>query len=155
MALYFALANDENADAAIWLINPLKMNVTMGYGEYVPPITYRTVEKYLVGAFKDESRNRYSQGCRDKIIACHGVGNDLRMYVQQSNFTVHDSEFPLDVLLQQDKACDYLYKIRIPQQGKRTLLKELDVLGVRGSTIFPDAEHIALEQNALFEQGSM
>ena len=68
---------------------------------------------------------------------------------------MHNSEIPLDVLLCEDKKCDYLYKIRILKQAKATLLKGLDILGFRASTIFPDAEHIALEQNAHFENGAL
>lgn len=155
VALYFALANNRDSDAAVWVLNPLKMNKAMEYGEYVPPISYKSVEAYLVGAFKDESSSCYEQGPKDKTIACHGVGNDIRMYVQQSDFTVHNSEIPLDVLLAEDKKCDYLYKIRILKQVKTTLLNGLDLLGFRASTIFPDAEHIALEQNAHFENGAL
>ena len=153
VALYFALANNSDSDAAVWVLNPLKMNKAMKYGEYVPPMSYKTVGDYLVGAFKDESPSGYEQGPKGKIIACHGVGNDMRMYVQQSDFTVHNSEICLDELLCKDKSCDYLYKIRILIQAKTALLEGLDILGFRASTIFPDAEHIALEQNALFENG--
>ena len=59
------------------------------------------------------------------------------------------------LLLCKDKECDYLYKIRILKQAKAALLKGLDILGFRASTIFPDAEHIALEQNAHFENGEL
>ena len=54
VALYFALVNNRDSDAAIWVLNPLKMNKVMEYGEYVPLISYETVADYLVGAFKDE-----------------------------------------------------------------------------------------------------
>lgn len=53
------------------------MNKVMEYGEYVPPISYEMVEDYLVGAFKDESLSGYEQGPKDKIIAYHGVVNDI------------------------------------------------------------------------------
>ena len=130
VALYFALANNRDSDAAVWVLNPVKMNKAMEYGEYVPPISYKTVEGYLVGAFKDESSSGYEQGPKDKIIACHGVGNDLRMYGQQSDFTVHNSEIPLDVLLCKDKECDYLYKIRILKQAKGSIAKGVRYFGI-------------------------
>lgn len=69
-----------------------------------------------------------------------------RMYVQQSDFTIHSTTERLDQILTLDESCDYFYKIRIPQQIKKQLLAQLDVMGFRESSIYPDMEHIAKEQ---------
>ena len=45
----------------------------MGYGKYVPPMNYGGVNEYLEGAFDDKRPHS------EKIIACHGIGSDLRM----------------------------------------------------------------------------
>ena len=84
-----------------------------------------------------------SQG---KIIACHGVGCDLRMYVQQSDFTIHSTTERLDQILKLDESCDYFYKIRIPRKIRKKLLVQLDAMGFHESSIYPDMEHIAKEQ---------
>ena len=82
----------------------------------------------------------------NRIIACHGVGSDLRMYVQQSDFTIHSTSEHLDKILMADESCDYFYKIRIPQQIREQLLVQLDAMGFHESSIYPDMEHIAKEQ---------
>ena len=52
----------------------------------------------------------------------------------------------LDRLLSLDESCDYLYKIRIPQQIRKQLLVQLDAIGFHESSIYPDMEHIAKEE---------
>lgn len=144
VALYFAVSNQENMDAAVWAMNPMKLNQKVGYGEYVPPISYKSLEGDLEGAFSDKKDGAIKH--EERVLACHGVGNDLRMYVQQSDFTIHSSTEQLDRLLYLDESCDYLYKIRIPQQIRENLARQLNALGFHESSIYPDMEHIAKEE---------
>ena len=97
------------------------------------------ITKTAVGSNDDNE----SQG---KIIACYGVGCDLRMYVQQSDFTIHSTTERLDQILKLDESCDYFYKIRIPRKIRKKLLVQLDAMGFNESSIYPDMEHIAKEQ---------
>lgn len=110
----------------------------------MPPISYDSLRGDLEGAFSNHDNN--DNESQSRIIACHGVGCDLRMYVQQSDFTIHSTTERLDQILKSDESCDYFYKIRIPQQIKKQLLAQLDVMGFRESSIYPDMEHIAKEQ---------
>lgn len=98
----------------------------------------------MEGAFSNHDNDDY--GLQNRIIACHGVGCDLRMYVQQSDFTIHSTAERLDQILKLDESCDYFYKIRIPQQIRKQLLAQLDAMGFHESSIYPDMEHIAKEQ---------
>lgn len=144
VSLFFALDEKEptDRDAALWALDAQRLNNRMGEGAYLFPMGYRTVEKYLRGAF--DGRVEKSE----KIIACCGMGTDLRMYVQQSNFTVHDTtHLALDEMIE---AQDILWKARIPGEVKRTLMDELKLLGFHESTIYPDMQHIANEQRAKF-----
>ena len=134
----------QNKDAAVWVLNPMKLNEKAEYGTYVPPINYKSLEGDLEGAFSDKDNE--SIKLQKRIVACHGVGNDLRMYVQQSDFTIHSSAEKLNRILAMDDACDYFYKIRIPKDSCKSLLNQLDALGFHESTIYPDMEHIAQEQ---------
>lgn len=142
VALYFAVQpegeNDKsnNVDAALWLMDPLDLNINQGYGEYIPPMDYRTVSEMLIPVFNDKLPSN------DRIIACSSVENDLRMYVQQSVFTIHGTNTPLDVIY-----CQYniLRKLIIPFDAKSLIRLQLRMLGFKLSTIFPDVEHVALE----------
>lgn len=146
VALYFALSSNKNAktDAAVWVLNPMKRNQKVGYGEYVPPISYDSLSGDLEGAFSNHDNDDNEP--QNRIVACHGVGSDLRMYVQQSDVTIHSTTEQLDKILMSDESCDYFYKIRIPQQIRKQLLAQLDAMGFHESSIYPDIEHIAWEQ---------
>lgn len=146
VALYFALSSQEDKDAAVWALNPMKLNKKVEYGAYVPPINYKSLEGDLEGAFSDKGDE--SIKLPQRIVACHGVGNDLRMYVQQSDFTIYSSAEKLNRILAVDDTCDYFYKIRIPKDFCKILLNQLDALGFHESTIYPDMEHIAREQKS-------
>ena len=150
VALYFALSSDEDAktDAAVWVLNPMKLNKKVGYGEYVPPISYDSLSGDLEGAFSNHDND--DNKSQNRIIACHGVGSDLRMYVQQSDFTIHSTSEHLDKILMSDESCDYFYKIRIPQQVRKQLLVQLDAIGFHESSIYPDMEHIAREEANMY-----
>ena len=150
VALYFALSSDEDAktDAAVWVLNPMELNKKVGYGEYVPPISYDSLSGDLEGAFSNH--NNDDNKSQNRIIACHGVGSDLRMYVQQSDFTIHSTSEHLDKILMSDESCDYFYKIRIPQQIRKQLLVQLDAIGFHESSIYPDMEHIAREEANMY-----
>lgn len=112
-------------------------------GPYLFPMDYQTMKPFLVGAF-DVAKDHRSE----KIIACSGISHDLRVYVQQSSFTVHDTEkLALDELPETE---DFLWKIRIPNECRAFFLETLQMLEIHESTIFPDMEHIAEEQRARF-----
>lgn len=59
VALYFALSSDKDAktDAAVWVLNPMKLNKKVGYGEYVPPISYDSLSGDLEGAFSNQDND--------------------------------------------------------------------------------------------------
>lgn len=142
VALYFAvLSNGENdpyndIDAGLWLIDPLDLNTDQGYGRYIPPMNYRSVSDMLIPVFNDKVPSN------GKIIACSSVENDLRMYVQQSTFTIHGTDEPLNQVY---GASNVVRKLIIPADRKPPLRFQLKMLGFHLNTIFPDIEHVAAE----------
>lgn len=135
VACYFALEkNRENKnDSCIWVLIPRKVNIQEGFGEYVYPIDAYTVQQMLIPAFKDKTK------FEDKIIACHSVKKDLRMYSQQSSFTVHNSQRKLEDICD-DKT---LFKFIIPHHCKEKMYESVNILGISTSFIYPDMEHVS------------
>ena len=86
----------QRLHAAVWVLNPMELNKKVGYGEYVPPISYDSLRGDLEGAFSNQDNDdNESQG---KIIACHGVGCDLRMYTRlidrwQPDYSIHTEDY--------------------------------------------------------------
>lgn len=139
IAGYFALEKnrEEKNDSCIWVLIPQKINMQEGFGEYVYPIDAYTIQQMLAPAFHPdfETEDRF----KDKIIACHSVEKNLRMYSQQSSFTVHNSRRRLEDI------CDseILFKFVIPCQYKQEIYESINILGISTSFIYPDMEHIS------------
>jgi len=74
-----------------------------------------------------------------KIVACWPVVNDPRVIMQQSAFTVHDTDVPLEDFAVEN----YLKKFIIPSHCKERLHKSLAICGIRLSSIFPEYEKIS------------
>lgn len=67
-----------------------------------------------------------------------------RMMVQQSMFTVHDDHIPLEQLAEEGT---FLCRFDIPAVSKMELAKQLERVGVRLSTLFPDLDQLATDLN--------
>jgi len=137
IAAYFATSNYQdypNKDACIWAMHPLILNSHENFGEYLYPMDRNTVIKLIIPAFKTITPT-------DKIIACWAVENDLRMFVQQAAFTVHDSDVPLNKL----NIENMLTRFIIPSHIKQKFANDLAICGFSLSDIFPDIEKISIE----------
>ncbi|GFI03488.1 hypothetical protein IMSAGC005_02325 [Lachnospiraceae bacterium] len=139
VACYFALERniDKENDACIWVLIPRRINVQEGFGEFVYPIDAYTVQQMLLPAFKNNVM--LEDKFMNKIIACHSVEKDLRMYSQQSSFTVHNSPKKLEDICDDET----LFKFVIPCESKEKLYESVNILGISTSFIYPDMEHIS------------
>jgi len=143
IAAFFATYGFENQpqdDACVWALYPSMLNRHFGYGEYIYPMDKDTIKDLLVPAFKDRPST-------ETMIACSSVENNLRMYVQQSKFTVHDCDLPLNEL----DLPGLLTKFVIPYACKATFAEELEICGFTLSDVFPDIERVASDLRKLAE----
>ncbi len=123
-------------DACVWVLVPCRLNEQEGFGSCVYPIDADTTQEMLLPAFKHTHHNLELV---DRILACSSTDNNLRMYSQQSNFTVHNS------LQRLEDICDEhtLYKIIIPCDRKQYFIESLRVFGITEGSIYPDLDHIS------------
>ncbi len=139
VATFFAVEYNEkerNADACIWVLDPVKLNRYEKFGGCIYPVDADTAQHMLLPAFKGHGHH---DDLKDKILACHSTENNLRMYSQQANFTIHNTNKMLTQL-------DYpglLYKIIIPAELKNKFLYDLAIFGITESFIYPDLDHIS------------
>lgn len=139
IACYFALEKnrEKKNGSSIWALIPRKVNKQEGFGECVYPIDAFTVQEMLTPAFK--SNFEIDDKFKDKIIACHSVEKNLRMYSQQSSFTVHNSEKRLEDICDSET----LFKFNIPYKFKQEIYESISILGISTSFIYPDMEHVS------------
>ncbi|MBF0555394.1 MAG: hypothetical protein HQK96_12715 [Nitrospirae bacterium] len=89
----------------------------------------------------------------NKVMAVMASEIDIRMFVQQSCFTIHSSSEPLEELvpkLKNQQDTDILTKIIIPANYVRQMAFELDVCGFRKGDIFPDLQNLADEMKSRY-----
>lgn len=139
IAAFFATETYQTTpekDAGIWVLAPDLLNEKEGFGRCIYPIDADTTQEMLLPAFK---HNHHNPELVDKILACSSTENNLRMYSQHSNFTVHNS------LQRLDEICDenMLYKIIIPSYRKKYFIESLRAFGITESFVYPDLDHIS------------
>ena len=138
IAVFFATETYRTVtdqDACVWVLVPDALNAQEGFDRCIYPIDADTTQEMLLPAFKHRHHNPELE---DKILACASTDPNMRMYAQQSCFTVHNS------LRKLEDICDeqMLYKIIIPRDRKQYFIDSLRVLGITESFIYPDLEHI-------------
>ncbi len=139
IAAFFAtetFAELPDSDATIWIFVPDLFNELMGFGRCIYPIDAETTQEMLLPAFK---HNHHNPELVDRILACSSIDNNLRMYSQQANFTVHNSLRKLEEICTDDM----LYKIIIPNNKKKYFIESLSVFGITESYVYPDLDHIS------------
>ena len=139
VAVFFATETYKQTpdiDACVWVLAPGLLNEREGFGNCIYPIDADTTQEMLLPAFKHAHHNPELKG---KILACSSTENNLRMYAQHSNFTVHNSPDRLEDICDENM----LYKIIIPCERKEYFIESLRVFGITEGSIYPDLDHIS------------
>jgi hypothetical protein len=102
VALYFAVALPDDEDAMLWAMSPTILNVLEARTQSICMPGSAVVGKLGMEAFRRDSKESDS-----RIIAVLTEEADIRHMVQQSAFTIHGREEPLD---QRHEACRFLLR---------------------------------------------
>lgn len=136
VAAFFAVQGCRTVDGTIWVLAPKRYNKLHGVGY-----------KLLILSEGNDSVRRIIE--RSNNANAPEVGRnlavlpnqfDLRLLLQHSSFTLHDSETPIE---DEEGRNEYLAAFRIPSKAKERIAEGLWACGVRASTLFPDLEHLA------------
>jgi hypothetical protein len=143
IALYFAVDSYHRhsikiseKDACIWMLCPGLMNEYFGNEELIYPLDSISSLKLINQAFYTDQIENLG------VLAASAIETHYRMIMQQSAFTIHSEPNPLDSL--QPNAV-WLRKIKIPQSALAEIAFELEILGIRLSSIFPDLDNLSKE----------
>lgn len=160
IAAYFAIAErplDQSVDAAVWVLNPHGLNMSMAGVRTTPALKSHDVDALVKDAFFNVTeRGAHDPGAhrrpgdRALVMAAMAWEADQRMVVQQGAFTVHASPPPhcdegLPGMEQAEDASGYLHLLRIPGYRVQTIAQEVAAAGLREGDLFPDLEHLARE----------
>ena len=143
IGLYFACYNyhrhsfEENEnDACLWMLSPGKLNTHFTFENLVYPLNSNTSLKLINQAFYTDQKDDLG------ILAASAIETHGRMVMQQSAFTIHSNRTPLEEL--QDNS-EWLIKINIPQYKLPEIAIELELMGIRLSSVFPDLDNLSKE----------
>jgi len=137
-ALFFAV-EDRRYDTEIgvlWALEPAALNGAQGLDPALP--VPESVHELFVGAFEAKPSTGKIVG-----VATHEV--DIRMMMQLSAFTIHDTDKPLEGILHDYGA--FLRRYEILPSAKRHLRDQLELLAIDSTNLFPDLDHLAADLN--------
>jgi len=134
-ALFFAVSHSgTSGPASVWMLSPGVLNEAIGEPGAIM-LAHEKARPLLEAAFLEPRAH-------DVAIAVVGQDVDLRMSLQHAAFTLHGDPTPLE---ERPVAERFLARIAIPAEARAGLVVDLDMLGIRRSTLFPDLESLARE----------
>lgn len=143
IAAFFAVEKyreHKGTDACIWVLRPGALNMMERGESCLYASDSGTAQRMLQTAFIPHEANDITK--LSSILACCSVENDLRMYSQQSCFTIHNTrQHRLDA----DEFKDIVFKLIIPERVRATFLYDLAVFGITEGFVYPDLEHISAD----------
>ena len=150
IGLYFAI---RERDPVVWMLNPHALNQLTG-------AEVRPNEPTITWWSGPDGNNIYYMNIRDSWegstgkhatalpVAIHPTNIHPRMSAQHSCFTIHGRRKE-SIAVMVDFTCLRQYRIEMPVQET---LRELRVLGISRSTLFPEPEGLAIELEELFRE---
>ncbi|GAB2883189.1 FRG domain-containing protein [Uliginosibacterium flavum] len=139
VASFFAVMdeNQDSAQAAIWMLNPGKLNQIVARTPYIPFLTDNYVAPSVKAAFT--TSNNDSDRHAISVLAPR---TDRRMAAQLGNYTIHDQRIPLET---HPDSGEFLARVLIPESAYNKIRSDLSVAGIKRSSLFPDLSTLAKE----------
>jgi len=135
IALYFACCENDDKDAALWVLLPSELNKHSGID---PEENYDIPGINELGNYSPKHYN----GDRTNIMAPAAAitsRNTERMQAQQGTFTIfHKRKDPIEVI--GDKK--HVWRYIIPSVNKSEILNELKICGIDKFQLFPELSSI-------------
>ena len=138
-ALYFAVCDEKHwdTDGALLTLHPGLLNQhSLGFDGL------ETAERIEAkqGLFSDAFRRKKSEDVTTLSAAFLPQQIDTRMLLQQSAFTIHSDETPMEEAVDDS---NYIDQITVKAGAKKILLSYLRFIGVRQEHLFPSLDHLA------------
>jgi hypothetical protein len=176
-ALYFSTQSFSDCnDACIWILHPGLLNrfanLEHSGGTYLYHMEHNVIRELIYPAFKrvtdnykerlyqerhaskelDENCiNWYDDKFGNKVVGCYATQRDMRVFNQQSVFTVHNTlkklvDIQTEIRPSGDNMKDsLLFKLIVPAQYKKNMFDDLYNSGITHSVVFPDLQHVGLD----------
>ncbi len=140
-ALFFVVWKSEHdaEPGALWALHSARLNAEQGLPPMLPVPESASVAHLFKAAFDGGTPT-------GQVIAVAPHEVDIRMMVQLSSFTIHDTDKPLEAIVADPSP--FLRKYTIPPTAKPLIRDSLGLLAIESSNLFPDLEHLAGDLNS-------
>lgn len=155
--LYTRTSNviDENNDAALWMLHPLKLNklkLSIGKSEF--PNTWSDHKCNIV---RHNLSKPFATGGKPSVlpIAIQTTYSKNVMASQKSCFTIHgENEQDFETMFEgRPFECKgYIRKYLVPSRYKKGIAEDLEILGITHSVVFPDFAGLSTELEQRFRK---
>lgn len=145
VALFFAVHqpdNDIGNDAAVWVLNPVRLNEAFSFYSFVNPGYIPNVDEKIVNLYFGPNAEILNN---DKPAAVIGPLNSPRILAQRGTFTVFPHQREITALNLLPDASNYLLKICISAASINNIIEQLNRYGITRFALFPDLCNIAEE----------
>jgi hypothetical protein len=141
IALYFAVKDSGEDNAAIWAIDPWWLNKrVVGQREVVPPGAEIGISKPDADRYSPWLPDRYSSAQLPELpVGVYPTHSVRRISTQRSCFTIYGSD-PEGLEKLRHESDAHVAKIIIPRAEISRIKEELLISGVDEVTIFPDLD---------------
>lgn len=133
VALYFACCEKPEKDGAVYVLNPVELSRKID--PKAPRVFDSNLDTEVIKIYLNLDGRINSRGTG--TIAINPTWNSSRIMVQQGVFTISGSKY---FTLTAKNASSLVY-VEIKKEYKKTLLEELERVGINEMSIFPELEH--------------
>ncbi|MGB2862054.1 MAG: FRG domain-containing protein [Sedimentisphaerales bacterium] len=135
VAAYFALAHEGHKDSAVWGLFPVRLNeVVSGHQGYLQ-LGAPQVAAFFGRAFG------HAEDSPTGALAVQAETIDTRILVQQSVFTIHGDNTPLQTLYADE---EILVKFILSAEKLDMMFIEIEKAGMSRKFLFPDLQNLSL-----------
>lgn len=148
IALFFAVKYQEDNTSCVWIMNPGKLNKIVAEKNII-----FVTDPVIMNEDDEIIKNYMNINKLPEIpIAIYPTHLDNRIHAQKSVFTLHGSEYN-DLMNFKISEHLKLYQIRIKKECSDRIRKQIQLLGIDESTLFPDMEGVARDIEFTYEIG--
>ena len=148
IALFFAAKYQKDSTSCVWIMNPGELNKLITGKNIIfvtDPVIMNKDDNVIDNYLKLDS-------LPDVPIAISPTHLDHRIHAQKSAFTLHGFKYN-DLLNTKISERINFYQIRIKSECSDRIRKQLQILGIDESTLFPDLEGISRDIEFSYEIG--
>ena len=179
-ALFFCVEDKKKKDGIVYMMQPYLWNEALGFGSYSVPecsLKFDIVRNYIMLAYtqdrcqhinySDTQLNRYALAIRPpqmtpRLVAQRGVftihGTDLSIEDSEKKLGIkadlNDQAAEMSKKIKDCRKNDLLTSIRIDGSAKKSIQRELGLMGITRATLFPDMDGLVQELKFRFAKSA-